>query len=163
MGLEAHQNDGNTRTDAIRAHVQFQAKGKPIEDWMTAAVMMRTHAVGRGHFYDMHAIDLVSLTATQGKPAGNEKLLKVMLSSIWLTAAYSTEHNRNVATYYRMQADKEAKIDQINAQLQQEITQTYVQMSENLARVGRQGFLEADQTLRGVHTFRNPQTGGRWS
>jgi hypothetical protein len=32
-------------------------------------------------------------------------------------------------------------------------------MSANSARASRQGFLEADQNIRGVQTFRDPSTG----
>jgi hypothetical protein len=34
-----------------------------------------------------------------------------------------------------------------------------MQMSANAAQVSRQGFLEAEQSLRGVQTFRDPSTG----
>ena len=50
-------------------------------------------------------------------------------------------------------------IDQMNAQLQNDITQTYMQISANAARGSQQSFLEADQNIRGVQTFRDPSTG----
>jgi hypothetical protein len=154
-------DSGNTgaRSDAIRAPVEFQKNDKTIETWLTAAVVMRTFPVGRGHLYDLHAIDLTSFTAPKRKLAGNENLLRMMITSIRLTPEFSARRNKDIAGYYQMQADKEAKIDQINAKLQQEITQTYMQMSANAAQVSRQGFLEAEQSLRGVQTFRDPSTG----
>jgi hypothetical protein len=160
MGLGTDDTgSGGVRTDAIRARVEYQLDNKPMEAWLTAAVVMRTYRVGGGAFYDLHAIDLMAFTAPKGKLTGNDKLLRVMMTSIKVLPAYSVVHNKNIAGYYQLQAQKEAKIDQINANLQNEITQTYMQMSANSARASRQGFLEADQGIRGVQTFRDPSTG----
>jgi hypothetical protein len=164
MGLGPHDTPNGFRIDAIRAHVEFDGKnkpveGKPMEAWVTAAVVTRSFAVGRGSLYDMHAVDMFSLSAPKGQLAGKEKLLRVMMSSIRIMPEYTAFTNKEIAGYYQMQAQKEAKIDQIRANVQNQITQTYMQMSANAARVSRQGFLEADQNIRGVQTFRNPSTG----
>jgi hypothetical protein len=160
MGLSANETGkGGVRTDAIRARVEFQNDKKSMEAWLTAAVVMRTFRVGRGFLYDLHAIDLMSFTAPKGKLAVNDKLLRVMMTSIRVTPEFSAASNKNIAGYYQLQAKKEAQIDQINAQLQNDITQMYMQMSANAARVSRQGFLAVDQNLRGVQTFRDPSTG----
>jgi hypothetical protein len=159
MGLGPHDTGNGIRTDAIRARVESQKDGKPTEAWLTAAVVMRTFRVGRGFLYDLHAVDLMSLRAPKGKLDGNDKLLRAMMSSIRLTPEYSAFVNKNIASLYQLQARKEAVIDQINAKLQNDITQTYLQISENAARGSQQSFLEADQGIRGVQTFRDPSTG----
>jgi len=160
MGL-GPTDTGNSgiRTDAIRAHVEFQQDNKPMEAWLTAAVAMRTFRVGRGALYDLHAVDLMSFSAPKGKLAGNDKLLRVMMTSVKITPEYGAFVNKNIASYYQMQAKKEAIIDQINAKLQNDITQTYMEISANAARGSQQSFLEADQNIRGVQTFRDPSTG----
>jgi cysteine rich repeat protein len=160
MGLSPNDN-GNAavRSDAIRARVESQKDDKPIEAWLTAAVVMRTFRVGRGNLYDLHAIDLMSFTAPKGKLLGNEKLLRVMMTSIRITPEYSAFTNKYIASLYQMQAKKEAVIDQINAKLQADITQTYMQISANAMRGSEQSFLAADQNIRGVQTFRDPSTG----
>jgi len=160
MGLGPDDSgNGGIRTDAIRARVEYDLNGKPMEGWLTAAVVMRTFRVGQGSLYDLHAIDVMAFTAPKGKLSGNDKLMRVMMTSVRLTPEYSTFTNKYIASFYQMQANKEAKIDQINANLQNDITQTYMQMSANSARASRQGFLEADQNIRGVQTFRDPSTG----
>jgi hypothetical protein len=160
LGFGPHDaGDGGVRTDAIRARVEFQADDKTVEAWLTAAVVMRTFPVGHGLLYDLHAIDLMSFTAPKGKLTGNDKLLRVMMTSIRPTPEFSARRNKQIAGYYQMQADKEAKIDQINAKLQQDITQIYQHMSDNAARVSRQGYLETSQGIRGVQSFRDPTTG----
>jgi hypothetical protein len=160
LGLGPHDaGDSGVRTDAIRARVEFQADDKTVEAWLTAAVVMRTLPVGNGHLYDLHAIDLMSFTAPKGKLTGNDKLLRVMMTSIRLTPEFSARRNKTIAGYYQTQADKEAKIDQINARLQQDMMQIYQHMSDNAARVSRQGYLETSQGIRGVQSFRDPTTG----
>ena len=160
MGLGPNDaGNSGVRTDAIRARVEFTKDNKTIEAWLTAAVVMRTFRVGRGFLYDLHAIDLMSFTAPKGKLEGNEKLLRVMMTSIRTTPEYAAFANKYIASYYQMQAKKEAMIDQINAKLQQDITQTYMQISANAMRGSEQSFLAADQNIRGVQTFRDPSTG----
>lgn len=159
MGLGPHDNPNGLKIDSIRARVEFELKGKAMEAWLTAAVVTRTFPVGRGSLYDMHAVDLMALNAPKGQLAGNEKLLKVMMSSIHVMPDYIETTNKGIAHLYQIQAQKEAAIDKINADLQNFMTQTYMQMSANSARVSEQGFLAADQNLRGVQTFRDPSTG----
>jgi Cysteine rich repeat len=160
MGLGPNDSgNGSIRTDAIRARVESQKDGKPIEAWLTAAVVMRTFRVGRGFLYDLHAIDLMSFTAPKGKLVGNEKLLRVMMSSIRITPEYSAFSNKYIASLYQAQAQKEAVMDQINAKLQQQIMQTYMDINANMMRGSEQSFLAADQNIRGVQTFRDPSTG----
>jgi len=158
LGPSDTANNG-VRTDAIRAHVEIPTDNGPTEAWCTAAVLMRTYRVGRGYLYDLHAIDLTAFSAPKGKLAGNDKLLRVMLTSVRPTPALSAFANRIIANNYDLWAKTWAKMDQINADLQNDITQTYRQMSANSARVSRQGFVDADQGIRDVQTFRDPSTG----
>lgn len=151
--------DKGTRIDAIRARVEYQMDGKPMEAWVVTAVVMRTYPVGRGSLYDLRAIDSMSFRAPKGQLDANDRLFQVMMSSVHLTPEWSAFVNTTIAGYYQIQAKKEAAIDQVRANLQKEITQTYMQMSANAARVSNQGFLAADQGIRGVQTFRDPSTG----
>src|ERR1041385_799129 len=75
-------NNNGTQTDAVRARVKFKKDGKDLEDWVTAVIVTRTYRQGRGAFYDCHAIDIMALRAPQGQLDANDKLLKVMISSI---------------------------------------------------------------------------------
>ena len=152
-------SDKGTRVDAIRARVEYQKDGKPMEAWVVTAVVMRTYPVGRGSLFDMRAIDSMSFRAPKGQLDANDKLFQVMMASVHLTPEWAAFVNKTIASYYQIQAKKEAAIDQVRANLQNDITQTYMQMSANAARVSNQGFLAADQGIRGVQTFRDPSTG----
>lgn len=160
MGLPPNDaGNGGVRTDAIRARVEWQKGDKPVEAWMTVAVVMRTYRAGRGSFFDSHAIDMTSLSAPKGKLDANDKLFKVMIASVRATPEWTAFANQNIASYYRLEAQKEAQIDQVYASLQNQITQTILQTTANAQRVSMQGAFAADQNIRGVQTFRDPSTG----
>jgi hypothetical protein len=150
---------GGARIDAIRLRGEFQQDGKPMEVWYAVALVTQTYRVGRGFLYDMHAVGQTIMGAPKGQLDANDKLFKVVLSSIQPTPEYSAYSNKWIASYYQIQAKKEAVMDKIQADLDNYITQTYMHMSANAQRVSDQGFRATDQNLRDVQTFRDPTTG----
>ncbi|MGC2028692.1 MAG: hypothetical protein WA642_01590 [Steroidobacteraceae bacterium] len=56
------------------------------------------------------------------------------MSSIQPTPQYSVFTNKWIANYYQIQANKEAAMDKIQADLDSFITQTYMHMSANAQR-----------------------------
>jgi hypothetical protein len=151
--------NGGARVDAIRLRLAFQKDDKPMELWYSVALVTKTYHVGRGSLYDMHAVGQIALGAPKGKLDANDKLFKVVLSSIQPTPRYTAYSNKWIASYYQTQANKEAKMDQIQADLDNFATQTYLHMSANAQRVSDIGFHAADQNLRDVQTYRDPSTG----
>jgi hypothetical protein len=151
--------NGGARIDAIRVRCEFQKDGKPMELWYAVALVTQTYRVGRGALYDMHAAGQMIMGAPKGKLDANDKLFKVVMSSIQPTPQYSDFSNKWIANYYQIQAKKEAAMDKIQADLDSFITQTYMHMSANAQRVSDQGFRANDQNLRDVQTFRDPATG----
>jgi hypothetical protein len=151
--------NGGVRVEAIRARMEFQKDDKPMELWYSVALVTQTYRVGRGSLYDLHAVGQMAFGAPKGKLDANDKLFKVILSSIQPTAPYSAFAAKNIASEYQLQAKKEAAIDQIQADLENTITQTYLHMSANAQRVSDQGFRAVDQNVRDVQSFRDPSTG----
>jgi hypothetical protein len=151
--------NGGARIDAIRVRLEFQQDGKPMELWYAVALVTQTYRVGRGSLYDMHAAGQMFMGAPKGKLDANDKLFKVVMSSIQPTPQYSAYTNKWIANYYQIQAKKESAMDKIQADLDSFITQTYMHMSANAQRVSDQGFRANDQNLRDVQTFRDPTTG----
>jgi hypothetical protein len=161
LGLPATDaGNSGVRTEAIRARVESQKDGKPVEGWVVLAVVMRVYPVGRGSFYDSHAIDFMALRAPKGKLDANEKLFQVMLSSVRLEPQWQAYSNATIAKFYKAEAQKEATQDQIWAALQNKITQTIMGETANAARGADAAAFGADQNIRGVQTFRDPTTGG---
>jgi hypothetical protein len=67
--------------------------------------------------------------------------------------------NPMIAQLYRQQQIEEAKRSQIIAQFQQHVADTVSEVTANSMRGADQADFGADQNIRGVQTFRNPQTG----
>ncbi|MDR3678174.1 MAG: cysteine rich repeat-containing protein [Acidobacteriota bacterium] len=155
----ADSGNGGARIDAIRVRLAYQKDNQPMELWYSLALVTQTYRVGRGFLYDLHAVGQVALGAPMGKLDGNEKLFKVVMSSIQPTPRYAAYTNKWIANFYQIQANKEAKMDQIQADLDKTITETYLHMSNNAQRVSDIGFHATDQNLRDVQTYRDPSTG----
>jgi Cysteine rich repeat len=160
MGLPPTDGNGGARTEAIRVRVESQKDGKPVEGWVALAVVTRVFPVGRGAFYDCHAIDLMVLRTPKGKLDANDKLFKVMLSSVRLEPKWQAYSNATIAKFYKAEAQKEAMQDQMWAALQNKITQTILGVTANQQRGADAAAFGADQNIRGVQTFRDPTTGG---
>ncbi|MGO9994810.1 MAG: cysteine rich repeat-containing protein [Steroidobacteraceae bacterium] len=161
MGLPpTDAGNGGARTEAIRVRVESQKDGKPVEGWVALAVVTRVYPVGRGSFYDSHAIDFMALRTPKGKLDANDKLFKVMLSSVRLEPQWQAYSNATIAKFYKAEAQKEAMEDQMWAALQNKITQTILGVTANAERGAEAAAFGADQNIRGVQTFRDPTTGG---
>lgn len=152
-------NGDGTRTEAIRAHVAFQKDGKALEDWVALVVVTRTYRQGRGAFYDCHAIDVMALQAPKGQLEANDKLFKVMISSLRPEAKWQAFSNKWLAWRYQVEAKKEAQIDAIIANFQNQVAQTLSEVTANQQRGSLNAAYGADQNIRGVQTFRDPRTG----
>jgi Cysteine rich repeat len=150
---------GDSRTEAIRARVEFQKDGKAMEDWVALVVVTRTFRQGRGAFYDCHAIDFMALRALKGKLDANEKLFKVMISSLRPEAKWQAYSNGWIAWRYQVEAKKEAQIDAIIANFQNQVAQTIMGVTANQQQGSLNAAFGTDQGIRGVQTFRNPATG----
>jgi len=150
---------GATRTEAIRARVAFQKDGKDLEEWVALAMVVNVSRAGRGSFYDSHATSLVALTAPKGKLDGNERLFKVMVSSIRPEPQWVSYANQQLTTLYQAEAKKEAIIDRIYAQMVQNEIATIQGVTDNMMRGASVSAMQMDQNIRNVQTFRDPSTG----
>ncbi len=160
MGLPpTDAGNRGVRTEAIRARVESQKDGKPTEGWVVLAVVTRTYPVGRGAFYDSHAVDFMAFRTPKGMLDANDKLFRVMLSSIQLEPKWQTYSNGMIAKFYKAEAQKEATQDQMWAALQTKITETIMGETANAERGADAAAFGADQNIRGVQTFRDPKTG----
>jgi hypothetical protein len=158
MGLSS-RDGGGVRIDAIRAHTTGQKDGKPVEAWIALAVSTRVYPVGRGSFYDCHAVDFVAFVAPKGKLEPNEKLFNAMLSSIQREPKWLERTNGMVAKLYQAQAQKLAQQDAAVAAFQNKVIQTLNATTINAERGADQSVHGFDQNIRGVQTFRDPSTG----
>ena len=161
LGLPADDagNGAGTRTDAVRARVKFVKDGKNMEDFVTAVVVTRVFRQGRGAFYDCHAIDIMALRVPEGQLDANDKLFRVMISSIRPEQKWQTYSNGVIAKLYQAEAQKEATQDQMVAAFQKHVADVINGVTANAMAGANQAAFGEDQIIRGVQTFRDPTTG----
>ena len=150
---------GAIRTDAARARLEYDHDGHSFEQWVTVAEWMRLYPAAGGSVYDGHAIMMMSLSAPKGQLDRNEQLFKLMAFNITHEPAWDALINPMITRLYRQQQIEEAKRSQIIAQFQQHVADTINEVTANSMRGADQAAFGADQNIRGVQTFRNPQTG----
>ena len=161
MGLPPGDGgNGGAQTDAIRARVEFQKDGKAQEGWLGIAVVTRIYRQGRGAFYDSHAIDWMALRTPKGQLDANDKLFKVMVSSVRPEPKWQAYSGGIIVKLLNAEAQKEAIQDKIVADLQRYAAQTIMDVTANQFQGSMNSAHAFDQNIRGVQTFRNPATGG---
>ena len=161
MGLPPGDANGSgAQTDAIRARVEFQRDGKAYEGWLGLAVVTRIYRQGRGVFYDSHAIDSMALRTPKGQLDANDKLFKVMVSSVRPEPKWQAYSGGIIVKLLNAEAQKEAIQDKIVADLQRYAAQTIMDVTANQFQGSMNSAHAFDQNIRGVQTFRNPATGG---
>jgi hypothetical protein len=148
------------RTDAIRARLEFQKDGKPVESWLTVVVVTRTYTQGRGTFYDCRAIDVMVLRAEKGKLDENDKLFKILIASTRPETKWQSYSNAEIAKFYELEAKKQANMDAIWAAFQKHAAETIIGEVAYQQQGSYNSAFGADQGIRGVQTFVDPRTGG---
>jgi hypothetical protein len=150
---------GAIRTDAARAHLEYERDGQMVEEWITVAEWMRSYPSGRGNIYDCHATMLMSFRAPQGQLQSNERLFRLIAFNIAPQPKWQAQVNGMIAQLYQKQQMEEAKRSQMIAQFQQHVAETINGVTANAMRGADQAAFHEDQIIRGVQTFRNPETG----
>jgi len=162
LGLPADGtgNPGGVHTEAARARVSFDDdSGHPVEEWFTAVIVVRAMQSGRGVAYDWHAIDVMMLHAPKGKLDANDKLFKLIASTIQPEPAWQAWSSGVIAGMYRKKQEEEAKQSAIIAQFQNHVAETINGVVANQQRGAANSAFGESQLIRGVQTFRDPSTG----
>jgi hypothetical protein len=162
LGLPADGtgNPGGIHTEAARARLSYNDdKGQPVEEWVTAVILVRALQSGRGVAYDWHAIYVMSLRTPQGKLDANDKVFKLIASTIQTQPQWQTYSSGVIASLYKKKQIEEAKQSQIIAEFQNKVAQTINGVTANSMRGADNAAFGESQIIRGVQTFRDPSTG----
>jgi hypothetical protein len=147
-------------TDAARARLEYtDDNGQPVEEWITAAVVVRPVPTGRATAYDWHAIKVMSFRTPKGQLDANEKLFKLITSTIRPEPAWQQASNQMIATIANAKQQQLAKQGAMIAQFQLHVVQTINGVVANQQRGANNAAFGQDQLVRGVQTFRDPTTG----
>jgi hypothetical protein len=153
-------NPGGVHTEAARARLAFDDEsGKPVEEWVTAVIVVRAFQSGRGVAYDWHAINVMNLRTPKGKLDANDKLFKLIASTIHPEPEWQKWSNGVIATLYQKKAEEEAKQSAIIAAFQKHAAEVINGVVANQQQGSYNSAFGADQLIRGVQTFRDPSSG----
>ena len=153
-------NPGGVHTEAARARLAFDDdKGNPVEEWVSAVIVVRAVQSGPSVAYDWHAMMVMVMHTPKGQLDANDKLFKLIAGTIHPEAEWLKYSSGVIATMYRKKQEEEAKRSAIIAQFQQHVADTINGVVANSMRGANNAAFGADQLVRGVQTFRDPSTG----
>ncbi len=155
-------NASNTRIDAARLRVAFDdEKGQPAEGWMAAAIVVHTMpGGGRGSAYDWHAVNVLFFRTPKGQLDANDKLFKMIASTIHPEPEWRKWSNDIIAGLYQEKQKQLAIQSAMLAAFRAHVADVVNGVTANSMAGANQAFLGQDQLIRGVQTFRDPATGG---
>jgi hypothetical protein len=155
---------GNTRVDAARARIAFDDdKGQPAEGWMAAAIVVNTMpGSGRGAAYDWHAVNVLFFRAPKGQLEANDKLFKLIMSTIRPEPEWQKWSNGVIASLYQEKQRQLAIQSQMIAQFRAHVADVINGVTANSEAGANQAAFGQDQIIRGVQTFRDPSTGAKY-
>ena len=149
------------RTDAARARLAYDDdKGQPVEEWISAAIVVRSIPTGgRGAAYDWHAVMVTFYRAPKGKLDSNDRLFKLMASTIRPEPEWQKMSNGVVATLYQTKHQELAKQSQMIIEFQNHVAATINGVVANSEAGANHAAYGESQIIRSVQTFRDPTSG----
>jgi hypothetical protein len=162
IGLPPTGGDANgIHTEAARARLSFNDdKGQPVEEWLTAEIIVRRIPMGaRGAAYDWHAVNVMSFRTPKGQLDANDRLFKLMASTLRPEPEWQKWSNDVIAALYQKKQEEAAKQQQIILEFQQKVVDTMNDVIAYQQSGSMQSANGASQLIREVQTFRDPTTG----
>jgi hypothetical protein len=151
------------RADSARARLKYEMDGHGVEEWVTAVSVAQaaTIATGSGatQGIDCRAVMLYAMRSPQGQLDANEKLFRMILSSVHRDPEWQRQYLGIVAKLSAAQQAQRQTRAQLLRQFQQREIATIQGVMANRERGANQAFVGADQLVRGVEPYRDPATG----
>lgn len=158
----------SVRSDVARARLQYAQNGRSAEGWVTALIFTRawpaptfnpmTLQQGQALYYASWA-QMFDLRAPSGQLDASEKLFEMIASTVRVDPVWQSRVNAvqsNIAAaQVKGAADRSAIISKSNA----EISKMIVQGHQERSKAHDRAMENYSQALRGVETYRNPNTG----
>ena len=104
-------NTGNIALTRLACALAFDDdKGQPAEGWMAAAIVVHTMpGGGRGAAYDWHAVNVLFFRTPKGQLDANDKLFKLIASTIHPEPEWQKWSNGVIASLYQKKQEELAK------------------------------------------------------
>jgi hypothetical protein len=155
--------------EAARARIEYDVNGQPMEEWITAVTFasttpgpsfnMATGQLGQTAYYNCGAYLVFGLRAPKGQLQKHESFFDLVLSTVHLDPGWEARVTQVILS---MQAsDSKGAMDRsaIITKSGHDISNMIREVHENHERALDRITVEFSQYLRGVETYRNPQTG----
>jgi hypothetical protein len=156
-------DNGDTRVEAARMRVTFDHQGQPSEGWVTAAIVVHLMpGGGRGAAYDWHAVNVMTFGTPKGKLDANDKLFKLILSTIHPELDWQKMSNGYISQLYQFKAKQVAIQQQAITEFRQHAANVINGVTARMVAGGNQSQFGQDQLIREVQTFRDPSTGATY-
>jgi hypothetical protein len=151
------------RVDSARARLKYDLDGKPVEEWVTAVSFAQgtTIATGSGATVGVacRAVMLLAMRAPQGQLDANEKLFRLIRTSIKSEPEWLGQYLGVVSKLTQAQQSQRQRRQQLLIQFQQHEISVINSVMDNREQGANQAFAGADQLVREVESYRNPATG----
>ena len=158
----------SVRPDAARARVRYSVNGKAMEEWIIAATIItgtlgpsfnaRTGQMGQAYSYSNVAY-VTGERAPQGQLDASEKFFELLVDTSRINPAWQARVTNNALALQKIEQKGIADRSKIVAQNAEDIRRINQEAYENRQRSQDRLSDQFSQTIRGVETYRNPQTG----
>jgi hypothetical protein len=154
----------NFRADVGRVRASYMMYGQPVEEWFTAmtsstAVPGPNGRMGQTLYYNNAADHVFGMRAPQGQLDAEEKFFNMILSTVRMDPQWEGNVRQVLANMAAKDAQSEAERSAIIAMAGQAEANS-IHSSYEYATKSREHSMEGwSQYMRGVQSFRNPNSG----
>ena len=157
------------RADAGRVRLEYSLNGQPVEEWLTAVTYaagvpgpsynVRTGQMGQTLYYSNGAYMLMAMRAPRGQLAANEKFFNMIRSTVHAEPQWVARVQQAVAGMSASDSKGAMDRSKIISQSGHEISDMINKGYEERSKARDRAAAKFDQYIRGVATYRNPETG----
>lgn len=158
----------SVRPDVVKARVKYTLNGQAIEEWIIGSTIitgtlgpsmnMRTGQMGQAYSYSCTAY-VVGERAPAGQLDSSEKLLEVVAATYRADPQWQARVTNNALAVQKIEQKGISDRSKIVARNSEDIANIRRQAYENQQRSEDHRSEQWSQTMRGVETYRNPETG----
>ena len=159
----------NVRTSASRVRIGYALGGQPVEEWFTAmttsvgmagpSLNMRMGRMGQSLYYSSSADHVFGMRAPQGQLDAQEKLFQLLMGTVRVDAAWQARVQQVMANLQAQDSKGAADRSAIIAQAGRDTAKSIHDAYQNATDSREHSMENWSQYMRGVQTFRNPNTG----
>ncbi len=168
QGAAQYRLQMHVRPDVVKARLKYTLNGQPVEEWILVATVItattgpsynvRTMQMTQANSYSCRAT-MVAERAPQGQLDANAKFFDLIGSTYHLDSAWQSRIIGNAQAIQQIELKGIRDRSAIITKNAEDIRKIQQQGYENQQRVQDQGFKEFDQVIRGVESYRNPNSG----